>query len=565
LYKSRRIEIGNCEIGGDAPVRIQSMTNTDTLDKEATVEQCVRIIREGADLIRMTVRNLKEAQNLTNIKNELKKRGFDTPLIADVHFNPKIAEIAAGIVEKVRINPGNFAGDNFQDKFLSLLHTCRKNKTALRIGVNHGSLSGRIMDKYGDTPEGMVESAMEYLRICLHENFTNVVVSVKSSNTRVMIWANRLLVKTMMKEGMNFPMHLGITEAGEGEDGRLRSAVGIGTLLGEGIGDTIRVSLTEDPEKEIPVAIKLISIFEKLRNDPGIVPEWEELIKSEIKTTRVLNIGGGQLPVVISSVSSPEIFSLDAKGRSALFNNEAIPDYVVIGSGILNMNNPDGMPLPAQLAFIPFLSSDTETLGRPYLQNKTMQKVLIINHTPGHNISLFNSIKKYKLSGTDQPVIIHAKYKDTDPELFLLKVSSELGRLFTDRQADGIWLENQNLAADEIVRISFGMLQASRARTSRTEYISCPSCGRTLFDIQDTLSKVKAATSHLKHLKIAVMGCIVNGPGEMADADYGFVGSKPGRVTLYKNKKPIRKNIPSDKAINEMIRLIKDCGDWTEP
>ncbi len=564
MYKSRRIKIGNCELGGDTPVRVQSMTNTDTLDTKATVEQCVRIIREGADLVRLTVRNTMEAENLTNIKNALRNRGLKAPLIADVHFNPKIATIAAGIVEKVRINPGNFAGDDFQDKFISLLRVCAKNNTAIRIGVNHGSLSGRIMDKFGDTPEGIVESAMEYLRICRNENFTNVVVSAKSSNTRVMIWANRLLVKTMLNEGMDFPVHLGITEAGEGEDGRIKSAVGIGTLLGEGIGDTIRISLTEDPEKEIPVALKLVSVFENSRNKQDSVPEWEKSDLSSGITSGVMNIGGGQPPVVISS-GDPFVINSGHSNNNADFNNATIPDYVVADPGIFKIDQQGKKRLITDLEFVPVPGNETDILKISGSFKKKGRGIFIFRHTPGDNLSLFNLIKMYKHSGTELPLIVRAEYTDSDPEMFLLKASSELGRLFADRIADGIWLENPNLKIPEINSISFGLLQAARARMSRTEYISCPSCGRTLFDILDTLSKVKAATSHLKHLKIAVMGCIVNGPGEMADADYGFVGNAPGRVTLYKQKEPVIKNIPSDNAINEMIRLIKDCGDWTEP
>jgi len=563
LYKSRRIKIGNCELGGDAPVSVQSMTNTDTLDTKATVEQCVRIIREGADLVRLTVRNTREAENLINIKNELRNKGHNTPLIADVHFNPKIAEIAAGIVEKVRINPGNFASDDFQDKFISLLRVCAKNNTAIRIGVNHGSLSERIMDKFGDTPEGIVESAMEYLRICLKEKFFNVVVSVKSSNTRVMIWANRLLVNAMLKEGMNFPVHLGITEAGEGEDGRIRSAVGIGTLLGEGIGDTIRISLTEDPEKEIPVALKLVSIFINSRTKPDSFPEWGESDLSAIKTARVRNIGGGQPPVVVSSGDPFIKTQKNSKKETEYFNNEPVPDYIVSDSGISEIKPSGGKKLIPDLEFILMPGRETEISKISESYKRKGNGVIIIKHTAGDNLSLLNLIKLYKHSRTDLPIIVRAEYSEPDPVLFLLKASSELGRIFIDRQADGIWLENPNLKINDINRISFGLLQAARARISRTEYISCPSCGRTLFDIQDTLLKVKAATSHLKHLKIAVMGCIINGPGEMADADYGFVGSAPGMVTLYKQKEPIKKNIPSDNAINELIRLIKDCGDWT--
>ena len=545
-------------MGGDAPVRVQSMTNTDTLDTKSSVEQCIRIFSEGADFVRLTVRNIKEAENLRNIKNELRKRGFFKPLVADVHFNPRIAEISAGIVEKVRINPGNYASENFKEMFIPLLRICKKNNTAIRIGVNHGSLSERIMEKFGDTPEGLVESAMEYLRLCQDENFISAVVSVKSSNTRSMIWANRLLVKTMMKEGMNFPVHLGITEAGDGEDGRLRSAVGIGTLLGEGIGDTIRISLTENPEKEIPVAVKLVSIFENSRREPDMIPEWNKLLISHIKTDRILNVGDQQVPVVISSgygspASAPGII------------NEAVPDYVFTNSPDRELKPPEGSLNTSCLKYVQVPADETDKLKKSDYPGKAGQKVLVLQTDPDDHLSLFTAVRKYQKSGHTWPLIIRSLFTDTDPEMFLLKASSGLGRFFTDRLAEGIWLENPNLKPAEITRISFGLLQATRARISRTEYISCPSCGRTLFNIQETLAKVKTATSHLRHLKIAVMGCIVNGPGEMADADYGFVGSAPGKVTLFRNKEAVKKNIPSDNAIDEMILLIKDHGDWRDP
>lgn len=546
MYRSRKIKIGALELGGDAPVRIQSMTNTDTMDTVATVEQCIRIINAGADLVRLTVRNQKEAENLKNIKSELNKRGFFAPIVADVHFNPKIAEISAGIVEKIRINPGNFAGIDFKDKLVSLIRTCKKNHTSIRIGVNHGSLSERIMEKYGDTPEGMVESAMEYLRICLKEEFYNVVVSLKASNTRIMIWSNRLLVKTMKAEGMDFPVHLGVTEAGEGEDGRFRSAVGIGTLMGEGIGDTIRISLTEDPENEIPVARKLVSIFENICDDPDKIPDWNLLVSFPRKTGRIQNIGDMQPPVVISSAGNLE----DLNGNR---NSNIKPDYIFTkdGNDILNLIfvNPEEM----------------EDLKNSVSLNDTGKNVLVINARSGNKHSLFEAFNTIIHSGNTIPVIIHTTYNEPDPELFILKASAELGRFFTDRLADGIWLENPNFTFSENTRVAFNLLQATRSRIFKTEYIACPSCGRTLFNIQDTLAKVKAATSHLKHLKIAVMGCIVNGPGEMADADYGFVGSGPGKVTLFRQKKAIKKNIPEENAINELINLIRECNDWKDP
>jgi (E)-4-hydroxy-3-methylbut-2-enyl-diphosphate synthase len=551
LYLSLKIKVGLSEVGGDAPIRIQSMTNTDTMDTGATVEQCIRIILAGADFVRLTVRNQKEAENLRNIKSELKKRGFEIPLIADVHFNPKIAEISAGIADKVRINPGNFAGSDFKDKLISLLRICKKNHTAIRIGVNHGSLSERIMEKYGDTPEGMVESAMEYLRICTKESFSNVVVSLKSSNTRIMIWSNRLLVKTMQDEGMHFPVHLGVTEAGEGEDGRLRSAAGIGTLLGEGIGDTIRISLTEDPENEIPVARKLVSLFGNTRHEPDIIPDWDQLISFTRKTGRIKNIGDIQVPVVISSAD-------ESKELSGNHVSDIAPDYVFTTSEN-RAKNPD------KINFILVRPEELVKLVDSEKMKNIGKSVLVIQSEPGNHLSLFNAFNKYIRSGYTNPVIIRAVYTDSDPELFLLKVSTEIGRYFIDSLADGIWLENSNFTSSENTHLAFSLLQATRARIFKTEYIACPSCGRTLFDIQDTLAKVKAATSHLKHLKIAVMGCIVNGPGEMADADYGFVGSAPGRVTLFKQKKAVKKNIPAENAINEMIHLIKDCNDWTDP
>jgi (E)-4-hydroxy-3-methylbut-2-enyl-diphosphate synthase len=603
LYYSHKLRIGLIEVGGDAPIRIQSMTNTDTMDTDATVEQCIRIIQAGADFVRLTVRNQKEAENLKNIKNELNKRGFDTPLIADVHFNPKIAEISAVIVDKVRINPGNFAGDDFEDKLVSLLEICKKNKTTIRIGVNHGSLSERIMQKYGDTPEGMVESAMEYLRICTKENFSNIVVSLKSSNTRIMIWSNRLLVKTMQDEGMHFPVHLGVTEAGEGEDGRFRSSVGIGTLMSEGIGDTIRISLTEDPEKEIPVARKLVSLFRSIRNEPENIPDWNQLTYLIRKSGRIMNIGDTQVPVVISSADNFE----ELTGNH---ENDITPDYVFLNNkndftpdhfyttsenkfvdpvkGISLITDSEQwqsvkkydrqcFPLFSLTQFIknkkrsPFLNfvyvlpEEIENLKYSEHLKDNRKYVLVIQAGPGNQISLYHAINTIIRSGLTNPLIIRATYTESDLEMFILKISVELGRYFIDKLADGIWLENSNFTSSENARLAFNLLQAARARIFKTEYIACPSCGRTLFNIQDTLANVKAATSHLKNMKIAVMGCIVNGPGEMADADYGLVGSAPGKMTLFKQKKIIKKNIPEENAISELINLIKDCNDWIDP
>jgi (E)-4-hydroxy-3-methylbut-2-enyl-diphosphate synthase len=541
------------------------------MDTPATVEQCVRIILAGADLVRLTVRNQKEAENLKNIKSELNNRGFFVPLAADVHFNPKIAEISAGIVEKVRINPGNFAGIDIPDKLIPLIHVCKKNHTALRIGVNHGSLSARIMEKYGDTPEGMVESAMEYLRICVKEKFYDIVVSLKASNTRIMIWSNRLLRKSMQDEGMDFPIHIGVTEAGEGEDGRIRSAVGIGTLLGEGMGDTIRISLTEDPENEIPVARKLVTLFENSMTDPDKLPDWNQLISFKRKTNRILNIGDMQVPVVISSN--------DAQSHSfGNYDNDIKPDYFFTGKEIKVVSEP-GQDFPFftlktastgnyRSPLLNFISLAPEEVDEWMDSDDIVNKgndVLVIHVKQDHQHLLYQAFKKIIHSGSTLPVIIHATYDEPDPGLYLLKVSSDLGRYFIDRLADGIWIENPDFTLSENIKLSFNLLQAARSRMFKTEYIACPSCGRTLFNIQNTLARVKAVTSHLKHLKIAVMGCIVNGPGEMADADYGFVGSAPGKVTLFKQKEAIKKNIPEDYAINALIDLIKENDDWMDP
>ncbi len=502
-FSTHIVKIGNVQIGGNNPIRIQSMTNTDTMDTLATVEQSIRMIKAGCKLVRITAQNVKAAENLKNIQTELRKRGYTTPLIADIHFNPKAAETAAHIVEKVRINPGNYIDkksnknyteieyrqelENIKKRLLPLLEICKENGTAIRIGVNHGSLSDRILNRYGNTPEGMVESAMEFANICKSFGFENLVLSLKSSNARAMINANRLMVERMITEGLNYPLHLGVTEAGGGEDGRIKSTVGIGTLLKEGIGDTIRVSLTEDPEFEIPVARKIIK-FSKTVSKPEFF-----LIR---------NFKDYKHPLVISESQNT---------KADLFVNN------------------DGL---------------TDKSGNQYPLVKT-DKNLIKN--------------------PEDIVVVKNAYKNLNKEDFLIKSTLDYSCPLLDGLCQGIWLDTDDTISDkDTVQTAYDILQATGVRISKTEFIACPSCGRTLFNIQKTLEKISKETKHLKGLKIAVMGCIVNGPGEMADADYGYVGAGKGKITLYKKQEVIRKNIEEEKAVEALIELIKENGDWVE-
>ncbi|MFP4025200.1 MAG: (E)-4-hydroxy-3-methylbut-2-enyl-diphosphate synthase [Thiohalospira sp.] len=606
-YKRRfthEVAVGNLKIGGNNPICIQSMTSTNTLKTEETVAQSLRIIEAGGELVRITAQGVSEAENLENIKKGIRQSGFYTPLAADIHFNPNAAFIAAKIVEKVRINPGNFVDKraNFtkvdfteaeykaeikkiEDKLIPLLDICKQNKTALRIGVNHGSLSGRIMNRYGDTPEGMVESAMEFLRICVREDFKNIVVSLKSSNTKVMVHANRLMIAQMEKERMNFPLHLGVTEAGEGEDGRIKSAVGIGTLLADGIGDTIRVSLTEPPEDEIPVVIKLTKYCSERENHPPIstvqpVPvDFFDYQKYD--SLAVSNIGGNNPPVVISNGKNSnelkaEYFYIDNQWDEKMLkeNENYIVNEVLWHKQYFNHQN----VFPLYRSIESFLGDNkqSEKLNFIYISNHKLATndikslnnknnivfVLVTGHMNGFADQRAAFFKLMNAS-SKIPVIIKRSYSESELEDLQIKAASDTGSLFLDGMGDGIWIENEGTVAEEnIVNTSFGILQAARVRTSKTEYISCPGCGRTLFDLQKTTKLIRERTSHLKNLKIGIMGCIVNGPGEMADADYGYVGAGPGKITLYKNKEIIKKNIPEDKAVDELIQLIKDCGDW---
>jgi (E)-4-hydroxy-3-methylbut-2-enyl-diphosphate synthase len=588
-WKSGEVHVGDVPMGGDNPIRIQSMTDTDSMDTAATVKQCIRIIKAGADYVRITAQNKNVAKNLALICSELSNKGYSTPIIADVHFSPGIAEIAAGNVDKVRINPGNFAGkEKIKQRLLPLLKACLNNGTALRIGVNHGSLSNRIMMRYGDTPVGMVESAMEFLRICKKENFCNLVVSLKSSNTREMIKANRLLVKTLHKEKMNYPLHLGVTEAGDGEDGRIKSALGIGTLLNEGIGDTIRVSLTEDPEKEIPAAVKIAENF-STRKHP--VSAQKRLFFSRIHKmsgtlfSNVGNIGGNSVPVVLSSLpvnkntvenipdylfveKEPEIenYSLDTKlivpyvlwtkfqnNHKNLFPILTTKEFLT--SGLLNKD----------LNFVKIEPDTNPDSIIPAAKGRNIAYILELQplREPSCYYKFLNYYHKYN---SLNPLIIKKTYNEKDHESFLIKMSGELGLLFLENICKGIWLINEeNKTHEQKLSASFGLLQAGRVRISKTEFISCPSCGRTLFDLQKTTAQVKKATGHLKGLKIAIMGCIVNGPGEMADADYGYVGTGKGKITLYKKKEVVIKNIPSEDAVNKLVGLIKENDDWKNP
>ncbi|MFO7370488.1 MAG: (E)-4-hydroxy-3-methylbut-2-enyl-diphosphate synthase [Bacteroidales bacterium] len=525
-YRRRKtvtVHVGGVPLGSDHPVRIQSMANTSTADITGSVAQCIRIIKAGAEFVRFTVPSINDVDAIAAIRKQLREQGFQTPIIADVHFNPDIALKVAAYVDKVRINPGNFAEIG---KFSELLEICRANHTAVRIGVNHGSLSERIMEKFGDTPEGMAESAMEFLRICREKQFDQVVVSMKASNVRVMIQSTRLVANKMDRENMHFPLHLGVTEAGEGEDGRIKSAVGIGTLLADGLGDTIRVSLTEEPEAEIPVARKLVdftgSPLQKVRTGEQNKLQTDYSRRATRKTGNI----GGNLP--------PLVYSLDAPGNHVNLvhatSNELTAEF-------LNKLNAD---LSAVLVYEP--SAD-----------KVQHELRWLRQT-------LDSAK------CEVPAIFRLHLQSKSEEDFMLHAAANLGGAFIEGFGDGIWLTNEYpLPQQQIHSVSLGILQAARARMSKTEYISCPSCGRTNFNLIEALSRIKAATSHLKGLKIGVMGCIVNGPGEMADADYGYVGAGKGKITLYKSKEVVKRGVPESEAVEELIALIKDHGDWKEP
>lgn len=604
--KANEVYVGATPMGGANPIRIQSMTNTVTMDTEACVEQAKRIIDAGGEYVRLTTQGVREAENMKNINIGLRSQGYNTPLVADVHFNPNVADVAALYAEKVRINPGNYVDpartfknleytdeeyaqeiQKIRERFVKFLNICKENHTAIRIGVNHGSLSDRIMSRYGDTPEGMVESCMEFLRICVEENFSNVVISIKASNTVVMVKTVRLLAEQMEKEGMAFPLHLGVTEAGDGEDGRIKSALGIGALLADGLGDTIRVSLSEAPEAEIPVARKLVDYIIKRENHPYIpgaaADDFCYTNPSRRKTQAVSNIGGDNLPVVVS-------VRLDGNME---VNEQFKPDYIYCGQKLpenrrndigyivdANIWNGEKGTYPAfntqQIIGLHQIQSDVKFLFTTYMGlNEEVTaclrlhpEVVIIaqsNH-PNRLGEYRGLVHQLTRQGLNNPVIFFQMYEESSVEDLQIKSAADMGALIFDGLTDGILLYNNSsaIADTKLDETAFGILQAGRARTSKTEYISCPGCGRTLYDLESTIARIKAATSHLKGLKIGIMGCIVNGPGEMADADYGYVGAGRGKISLYKRKECIEKNIPEEQAVEKLIELIKANGDYHE-
>ena len=552
---SSTVQIGNVPLGGDNPIRIQSMTSTSTLDTDASVVQCRRIFDAGADYVRLTAQGVREAHNIGEIRAALHAAGYTKPLVADIHFNPKAAFEAAATTDKVRINPGNFVDAartfkklEYTDKeyaaelekirraVVPFLAICREHHTAVRLGVNHGSLSDRIMSRYGDTPAGMVESAMEYLRIFREENFNDVAISIKASNTVIMVETVRRLVAEMDREDMHYPLHLGVTEAGDGEDGRIKSAVGIGTLLAEGIGDTVRVSLSEEPELEIPVARKLVDYITAREGHAPIsgcfAKAYNRIAPERRPTNAVGSIGGQNVPVVATALSPADVAAIATK-----------PDFF--------------------LSDVNWKAVDASAKAEGFSDDDVL---LLTSHhaNPVGEIEAF--IHRLWDNGCKAPVVVRMRYDDADEEDVQVKAGADFGALLLNGLVDGIVLDAPNLPNKaDAVAYSFGILQAARRRTTKTEYISCPSCGRTLYDLQHAVKEIKAATSHLKGLKIGIMGCIVNGPGEMADADYGYVGAAVGKVSLYKGKECVERNVPQDVALTHLIDLIKANGDWTEP
>ena len=610
LFNYRRrssspVQVGDLQIGGDAPIRIQSMTTTNTNDTEACVEQAEKIIKAGGELVRLTTQGRREAENLKNINAQLRADGFNTPLVADVHFNANVADVAALYAEKVRVNPGNYVDParvfkkieytdaeyadelkKLEDRFVPFLNICKEHHTAVRIGVNHGSLSDRIMSRYGDTPEGIVESCMEFLRICKKEQFDNVVISIKASNTVIMVRTVRLLVDEMDRNDMHYPLHLGVTEAGEGEDGRIKSAVGIGALLADGIGDTIRVSLSEEPEAEIPVARHLVDYITKreghLMVPATASPDFDWLRPERRKTRAAGGIGGSNVPVVIASLPNGQA------PADVDFSTDTTPDYIYCGSS-LPANRKEGQKYIVDFnaytgakdtypifpynatPFISSVKADVKflvlQLGAPseeYLAClKAHPEVVVIAVSNQQNKLGEQRALTHELwtNGLFNPVVFAQMYRHSAQEKadFQLEAAADMGALMIDGLCDGIWLMNDgDINVRDIADTSFAILQAARLRTSKTEYISCPGCGRTLYDLRSTIAKIKAATAHMKGLKIGIMGCIVNGPGEMADADYGYVGAGPGKISLYKQKMCVEKAIPESEAVEHLLRFIEE-------
>lgn len=642
-WKTREIQIGDTPMGGDNPIRIQSMTTVDTMDTMGSVEQTIRMVEAGCEYVRITAPSIKEAQNLANIKNELRRRGYNVPLVADIHFTPNAAEVAARIVEKVRVNPGNYADkkkfdqlsyteaeyklelERIYHKFAPLVNICKENGTAMRIGTNHGSLSDRIMSHYGDTPEGMVESAMEFIRMCEDLNFYNLCISMKSSNPQVMVKAYRLLVEKMVSENMNYPLHLGVTEAGDGEDGRVKSAVGIGTLLEDGLGDTVRVSLTEEPEREAPVAIALVNRYSKRQANLELQPK-QEIIQLSTDTPIVpytseeVNtfIGGALVPRIVVDISKENLKDAQILTKvgyrydillDKYHMGEQSVDFVYLADSLPSFAMPANLkqiynydtwfqladktnihPLFTLAQFVAADYKDTvlnmvkicnSDLLTPLFESLQLDKTVVFIvetdylHGMADQRQFFRNLQEI---GLNNPVIIKRSYPKEDfsgpigeymnPEEPISKIqlyaSTDLGALLIDGLGSGIWIDSPATALENIASLSFGILQATRSRISKTEYISCPSCGRTLFDLQETTQMIRSRTNHLKGLKIGIMGCIVNGPGEMADADYGYVGAGPDKVTLYRGQQVVKKNVSSAHALDELIKIIKDDGLWIE-
>ncbi|MBK9732248.1 MAG: (E)-4-hydroxy-3-methylbut-2-enyl-diphosphate synthase [Chitinophagaceae bacterium] len=635
--KTREVKVGDLIIGGNHPIRIQSMTTTDTMDTIATVEQSIRMIEAGCELVRITAPSINEAHNLAEIKNELKARGYTTPLVADIHFTPNAAEVAARIVEKVRVNPGNYADkkkfqvieysdadyeeelDRIRGKFLPLIKICKEYGTAMRIGTNHGSLSDRIMSRYGDTPLGMVESAFEFLRIAESEGYYNIVLSMKSSNPQVMVQAYRLLVNKMQERAINiqpqgkesdsiYPLHLGVTEAGDGEDGRIKSAIGIGALLEDGLGDTIRVSLTEDPELELPVAKTLVYRYTPERKVPKIATIKKSPIHpfeyNKRTTVPIENIGAHHVPVVVMDFSeektiTPETlltagyrydpatdkWNIGDMAADYIFTGGKDIDFAIPGTlGIIKNADAGKNDVAGERTFRSFNASQFLSLKK---KDEKLKFVIIniddisdalidqLKKDPSAVIVLttdhFNGMMEQRrvffdliTEQVENPVIIKRSFENILSDELTLYAATDFGALLLDGLGDGIWLHAPQHLANTINRLCFGILQGTRQRISKTEYISCPSCGRTLFDLQETTAAIRARTNHLKGVKIAIMGCIVNGPGEMADADYGYVGSGVGKITLYKGKEVVKRSVESLVAVDELILLIKENGDWVE-
>ena len=618
LFNYRRretteVHVGGTPMGGTNPIRVQSMTTTPTTDTEASVAQAERIIDAGGEYVRLTTQGVREAENLRDINARLRADGYDTPLVADVHFNPHVAEVAALYAEKVRINPGNYVDpartfkhleytdEEYADelkkieaRFIPLLDICRQHHTALRIGVNHGSLSDRIMSRYGDTPEGIVESCMEFLRICKREQFNDVVISIKASNTVVMVRSVRLMVSEMEREGMRYPLHLGVTEAGEGEDGRIKSAAGIGALLADGLGDTVRVSLSEEPEAEIPVARHLVDYVTARAGHtpiPGTeAPGFDWLRPERRHTTPAGNIGGANAPVVIASMlggGDPATLTAEGDGLAPdyVYTGRQLPArrvegqrYIVDFDAYARLADTTGVCPIFPYNAVPFISTvkaDVKFLVLPYGADSDEYIACLKAHPEVVVVSVSNHknrlgeqralVHELMAAGLENPVVFCQAYRHTQEEKsdFQIEAAADMGALMFDGLTDGLWLMNDGtLPAADVTATAFGILQAARLRTTKTEYISCPGCGRTLYDLRSTIARIKEATRGMKGLKIGIMGCIVNGPGEMADADYGYVGAARGKVSLYKGKQCVEKNIPEEEAVERLIALIKQNGDY---